>query len=106
MRSLLAVSSAIFMVAIISQSAVACDADKLASDMKWCLQSGQPGFSDMVLGGCIKNAEVIGDGFRICQHEEDVRKNYESCTVEQRVGTIRSIATAMQLYKNPGKCGF
>ena len=89
-----------------TQVAMACDDGKLAGDIKSCLQNPRNiGFGDMVVGGCIRAADVIRDGFWHCQSDEGARKNYNDCSADQQIATMRAVGNELRLYL-PGKCGF
>ena len=82
---------------------IACNAEKLAADMKSCL--GKPGFSDVILGGCIRNASILREGFMICQVDVKKRENYDSCPADQQIATMRTVGNKLNLYRS-GYCGF
>src|ERR1700728_2212430 len=89
-----------------SQTALACDGAKLADDIRRCLQDPKNhGLLDMVVGGCIKSADVISDGFSRCETDEATQRNYGSCTAQEQVDTVRSVGSSLNLY-HTGKCGF
>lgn len=81
----------------------ACDAEKLAVDLKSCL--GKPGFSDTIVGGCIRNAGILRAGFRTCHLDEKARQNYDSCPADQQIATMRTLGDELEIYR-PGRCGF
>lgn len=84
-------------------SRISCNAEKLAADMKSCL--GKPGFSDVILGGCLRNANVLREGFMICQMDVKTRENYDSCPSDQQIATMRTVGNKLNLYRI-GYCGF
>jgi hypothetical protein len=88
---------------IANVSTIACNAKKLAADMKSCL--GKPGFSDVILGGCIRNANVLREGFMMCKADAKTRQNYDSCPADQQIATMRTVGNKLNLYRS-GYCGF
>lgn len=82
---------------------VPCNTEKLASDMKLCL--GKPGFSDVILGGCMRNASVLRAGFMVCQADHKKQQNYDRCSADEQIATMRTVGIKLDLYRS-GYCGF
>lgn len=84
-------------------SIIPCNPEKLADDLKSCF--GKSGFSDVILGGCIRNATVIREGFMTCQMDHEIQQNYDRCSAEQQIATMRMVGSKLNLYR-PRSCGF
>lgn len=81
---------------------VPCNPEKLADDLKSCF--GKSGFSDLIVGACIRNANVLREGFMTCQADAGIRQNYDVCSAEQQIATMRAVGSALHLYR-PKSCG-
>src|SRR5579862_3574294 len=97
---------AILLVVLYSGVAMACDGGRMTADIKWCLHdANNDGWGDMVTGACKKDASKLHDGFWSCQHDGDIRGNYDSCPAGQQIDTARAVGQQLSVFQ-PGACGF